>query len=164
MAEGEFIGALAAGMLAKVAAKAVDAPKAAKGAAKEGGVTSEGTANAATYPLLKEQLANENLANIAAQDVRLAAAVKGEARMGAGTVAEANQLGQTWVGDGAKLVDNQASCPGCMKSADGLRIYRPPSFKPNTPVEFNPTGVQANFVQLGAGGKIISNSHLVVLP
>jgi hypothetical protein len=35
----------------------------------------------------------------------------------------------------------------------------------NAPAIWNPTGVQANFVQLGADGKtIISNGHLVVLP
>lgn len=96
-------------------------------------------------------------------DSRLAAAVKGEAGMGAGTAAEANQLGRVWVGDGAKLVDNQVSCPGCLKSADGLRIYRPPTEK-SAPAIWNPTGVQANFVQLGADGKVVSNSHLVVLP
>ena len=79
----------------------------------------------------------------------------------------ANQLGMIWVGDGAKLVDKQASCSGCWISADGTRLYRPPTFKPNTPVEHSPTGVQANFVtqQLNtATGKwvIQSNSHLVV--
>ena len=126
--------------------------------------TNVGAANAATYPLLKDQLARENLANIAAQDTRLAAEVQGDAGIGAGTAMEADQLGRIWVGDGARFVENQASCPGRLKSADGRRIYRPPSLKPNTPLQFSPTGVQANFVQLGPDGRITSNSHLVVLP
>lgn len=83
--------------------------------------------------------------------------------IGTGTAAEANRLGQAWVGDGARLTNNQKECPGCLVSADGTRIYRPPSVKPNTPAEFNPTGVQANFEQL-SNGKRISNGHLVVTP
>jgi hypothetical protein len=137
-------------------------------------VTSGGTANSATVPGLKGQLANENLANIAAQDARLAKAVNGSGgasanfSVGSGTAAEADQLGKTWVGDGAKLVGDQAGCPGCWKSADGLRIYRPPTPK-DAPVAFNPTGVQANFVTLSINpttgvSKIVGNGHLVVLP
>ncbi len=42
------------------------------------------------------------------------------------------------------------------------RIYLPPTAKPNTPSEYNPTGVQANFVQLNDKGQIISNGHLVI--
>jgi hypothetical protein len=93
----------------------------------EASVTSGGTANAATVPGLKGQLAAESLANIAAQDARLAKAVSGDGgkrnfSVGSGTAAEANQLGKTWVGDGAQLVADQVGCPGCWKSADGLRI------------------------------------------
>ncbi|WP_344761416.1 hypothetical protein [Actimicrobium antarcticum] len=133
----------------------------------DGIVTAEGTANAATSQGLKAQLAKENLANIAVQDPRLAAALSGKGKnftIGTGTTAEANQLGQVWVGDGARLIRGQKDCPGCLISADGLRVYRPPSFKPNTPVEFNPTGLQANFVQQTQTGQVISNGHLVVKP
>ena len=70
--------------------------------------TNVGAANAATYPLLKDQLARENLANIAAQDTRLAAEVQGDAGIGAGTAMEADQLGRIWVGDGARFVENGA--------------------------------------------------------
>jgi hypothetical protein len=55
-----------------------------------------------------------------------------------------------------------------LKSADGLRIYRPPTPK-NAAASFNPTGVQANFVTLSLNPKtgistIVGNGHLVVLP
>ena len=145
----------------------------ANGGVVEASVTSGGTANAATVPGLKGQLAAENLANIAAQDARLAKAVSGDGgklnfSVGSGTAAEANQLGKTWVGDGAQLVADQVGCPGCWKSADGLRIYRPPTPK-NAPSSFNPTGVQANFVTLSVNpatgsSTIVGNGHLVVLP
>jgi filamentous hemagglutinin len=145
----------------------------ANGGVVEASVTSGGTANAATVPGLKGQLAAENLANIAAQDARLAKAVSGDGgklnfSVGSGTAAEANQLGKTWVGDGAQLVADQVGCPGCWKSADGLRIYRPSTPK-NAPSSFNPTGVQANFVTLSVNpatgsSTIVGNGHLVVLP
>ncbi len=131
-------------------------------AVNRGGLaTPEGAANAATYPLLKNQLAAENLANIAAQDSRLARAVSGEAGIGSGTAAESDQLGRIWVGDSARLATDQVNCPGCLWSADGTRFYRPPSVKPNTSPKYNPTGVQANFEQW-VNGKKISNGHLVV--
>jgi filamentous hemagglutinin len=126
-------------------------------------VTAEGTANAATYPLLKNQLATENLMNIAAQDSRLAKAVAGEAGIGSGTAAEADRLGRVWVGDGARLAKDQVNCPGCLWSADETRFYMAPTLKPNTPAEYSPTGVQANFEQW-SNGKKISNGHLVVTP
>jgi filamentous hemagglutinin len=131
----------------------------------EGITTAEGTANSATVQGLKEQLIRENLANIAAQDSRLAAAVNGNAKgnlnfsIGTGSTAEADRLGQIWVGDGARLVGNQNACPGCLISADGARIYRPPQQK-NSP--FATTGVQANFVQQTSNGTVISNGHLNV--
>ena len=55
------------------------------GTALGGPATSGGAANAATYQGLKNQLINENLSSIAAQDVRLAAAAKGNVAMGSGT-------------------------------------------------------------------------------
>ncbi|WP_027350071.1 DUF637 domain-containing protein, partial [Halotalea alkalilenta] len=125
---------------------------------------SSGAENIATYPKLKDQLAQQNLANIAAQDSRLAAAVKGSGTanpnfsIGSGTAAEANNLGRIWVGDGARPI---SGVPGGLISADGSRVYRPPVAKPNTPAQYNPTGVQANFQELQSG-KVISNGHLSV--
>jgi filamentous hemagglutinin len=116
-------------------------------------------------PLLKHQLAAENLANIAAQDYRLAAAVQGSGTknpnfsIGMGTADEANRLGQIWVGDGARLIADQSKCPGCLISADGARIYRPPEAKISS---YATTGVQANFVQRAPNGEVISNGHLNV--
>ncbi|SAL03722.1 filamentous hemagglutinin outer membrane protein [Caballeronia ptereochthonis] len=106
--------------------------------------TSGGTANAATYGGLKGQLAGENLANITAQDPRLAAAVNGSGskninfNIGIGTAAEADQLGKTWVGDGAKMTTDGTG----WISSDGTRVYRMPSEKDS---QFATTGVQANF-------------------
>jgi filamentous hemagglutinin len=51
--------------------------------------------------------------------------------------------------------------PGGLISADGARVYRPPTVKPNTPAQYNPTGVQANFQTL-QDGKVIGNGHLSV--
>ena len=114
--------------------------------AKNAPVTSNGTANAATYPKLKQDLRQQNLANIAKQDPRLAKAAQGSGssnpnfNIGSGTRAEADQLGRTWVGDGAKSTSG-----GDWISADGTRGYRPPTTKENTPAKYNPTGTQANF-------------------
>lgn len=136
------------------------------GGAIESTVTSGRTANAATVPGLKGQLANENLANIAAQDTRLATAVKGSGvpnpnfSIGTGTAKEANSLGQVWVGDGARPLNG---VPGGLISADGTRVFRPPAAKPNTLAEFNPTGVQANFQMRDPNtGAVTSNGHMVI--
>ncbi|WP_443694258.1 hypothetical protein [Pseudomonas sp.] len=75
------------------------------------------------YPKLKDQLIQENLSNIAAQDSRLAAAVNGSGTknpnfsIGQGTSSEANQLGKTWVGDGATKTSDGLG----LISADGTR-------------------------------------------
>lgn len=58
---------------------------------------------------------------------------------------------------------------GGLVSADGTRVYRPPTYKPNTPAEFNPTGTQANFVMqkldpVTGKASIVSNGHMVVKP
>jgi filamentous hemagglutinin len=137
-----------------------------KGSSQAETKPSSGAENAATYPKLKDELVQQNLNNIAKQDPRLDAVVKGvngklNYGVGSGTKAEADRLGQIWVGDGAKLVTNQKDCPGCLVSADGLRIYRPPSEKPNAPVHLNPTGTQANFVQQ-KDGKITGNAHMSI--
>jgi len=128
-------------------------------------VTSGGTANVVTVPGLKGQLAAENLANIAAQDARLAKAATGSGTakpdfaVGSGTATEANSLGQIWVGDGARPL---SGVPGGLISADGTRVYRPPSAK-KAPVEFNPTGVQANFQMRDPNtGAVTSNGHMVI--
>ncbi|MCA7012404.1 VENN motif pre-toxin domain-containing protein [Dickeya dadantii] len=136
------------------------------GSTQTEGKPSSGAENVATYPKLKEDLVQQNLDNIAKQDPRLAAVVQGDNGklnygVGSGTKAEAERLGQIWVGDGAKLVTNQKDCPGCLISADGLRIYRPPSEKPNAPAHLNPTGTQANFVQQ-KDGKITGNAHMSI--
>jgi len=130
------------------------------------GVTSEGTANSATLQGLKGQLANENLANIAAQDPRLAAAVNGSGTsnlnfsIGSGTATDANQLGKIWVGDGATMMSDGSG----LMSADGTRAYRFPTQK-NSP--YATTGTQANFemynVNAVTGQRVkVSNGHLNV--
>ena len=137
-------------------------------------VTSNGTANAATYPKLKSDLVQQNWDNIAKQDSRLNSAVndwkgitpnsRGEVNFGIGSAShsEAERLGKIWVGDGARPVNNP-SCVGCLISADGTRLYRPPTQKTNTPAHFNPTGTQANFVIRDANtGKTLTNGHLVI--
>jgi len=115
---------------------------------------------------LKGQLGNQNLANIAAQDSRLAAAVNGSGTsnpnfsVGSGTIAEANQLGKIWVGDGAVMTSDGSG----MISADGTRVYRFPTEKNST---FATTGTQANFetynVNSVTGQRVkVSNGHLNV--
>ncbi|WP_226504473.1 hypothetical protein [Pseudomonas sp. MWU16-30317] len=118
------------------------------------------------YPKLKDQLIQENLSNIAAQDSRLAAAVNGSGTknpnfsIGQGTSSEANQLGKTWVGDGATKTSDGLG----LISADGTRVYRPPTPKDSS---FATTGVQANFetysINPVTGQRVkVSNGHLNV--
>jgi len=122
---------------------------------------SSGAENAATYPKLKDDLVQQNLNNIAAQDSRLAAAVKGSNTnnpnfsVGMATATEADRLGKIWVGDGARLLTDGKG----WVSTDGTRVYRFPASKPNTPQDLNPTGVQANFETL-KDGKRVSNGHM----
>ncbi|MGC7838778.1 hypothetical protein ACPZMI_09965, partial [Pseudomonas wayambapalatensis] len=125
-----------------------------------------GAENAALYPKLKDQLIQENLRSIAAQDARLAAAVNGSGTknpnfsIGQGTSSEANQLGKIWVGDGATKTSDGLG----FISADGTRVYRPPTSKNSS---FATTGVQANFENYNinpiTGQRIkVSNGHLNV--
>lgn len=87
--------------------------------------------------------------------LRDAARGKGNFGLGSGTRAEAERLGRAWVGDGAKL----ASDGKTLVSADGLRQFRPPSFKPNLGIE------QANFEQrLVPSGQWFGNGHLDIGP
>ena len=90
-------------------------------------ITSEGKANAATYPKLVNQLNEQNLNNIAAQDPRLSLAIhegKKNFPIGTATYEEADRLGKIWVGEGAR----QTSGGGWL-SRDGTRQYRPPTEK-----------------------------------
>lgn len=109
---------------------------------------------------------DENLANIAASDSRLAAAINGSGKsnpnfsIGSGTAAEADQLGKLWVGDGAKMTSDGSG----WISADGTRVYRMPSQKDSS---FATTGTQASFetytVNSITGQRVkIGNGHLNV--
>ncbi|WP_238812629.1 hypothetical protein, partial [Paraburkholderia sp. SG-MS1] len=110
----------------------------------EGQAANSGASNIANYPSLKGQLADENLANIAASDSRLATALDGSGKsnpnfsIGSGTAAEADQLGKLWVGDGAKMTSDGSG----WISADGTRVYRMPNEKDSP---YATTGTQANF-------------------
>lgn len=120
---------------------------------------SNGQANAATYPRLTNQIHEQNLRNIAAQDPRLATAIRenGNFSIGRATREEADRLGMIWVGDGARPTSG-----GGWISRDGTRQYRPPTNKRSP---FAITGVQANFetfrINPITGEKIqIKNGHL----
>jgi len=67
--------------------------------------------------------------------LRDAAKGKGNFGLGSGTRIEADKLGRTWVGDGYKV----ASDGKTLISKDGMRQYRPPSYKPKL------GKIQANF-------------------
>ena len=89
----------------------------------------------------------------------LRAAAQGKGNFGIGSAAfeEAMALGKAWVGEGYSV----SSSGKALVSADKLRIFRPPSLKPNSP--YATTGMQANFEQkLIPGGRPISNAHLDV--
>ncbi|WP_406821116.1 hypothetical protein ACJA3S_05650 [Pseudomonas sp. KnCO4] len=137
-----------------------------KDAGVKGGAVRSGAENGALYPKLKDQLIQESLSNIAAQDSRLAVAVNGNGTkdlnfsIGQGTSSEANQLGKTWVGDGATKTSDGLG----LISADGTRVYRPPTPKNSS---FATTGVQANFEMYSinpvTGQRVkVSNGHLDV--
>lgn len=73
--------------------------------------------------------------------LRDAAAGKGNYGLGSATASEANGLGRDWVGEGYTV----ASDGKTLVSADGLRQFRPPSFKPNLGIQ------QANFERRFSG-------------
>lgn len=80
---------------------------------------------------------------------------KGNYGLGQATAKDANALGEAWVGPGYRISSDGTS----WVSSDGLRIYRPPSPKPNSMQAV--TGVQANFEQkLTPTTRPISNGHL----
>jgi filamentous hemagglutinin len=117
---------------------------------------------------LKDDLIQQNLNNIAMQDPRLAAVVKGNNGklnygVGSGTAVEADKLGKIWVGDGATATTDGKG----LVSADGLRVYRYPDTKPNAPVDLNPTGIQANFesykINPATGDRVrVGNGHMSI--
>ena len=78
---------------------------------------------------------------------------KGNFGIGSGTREQAGVMGKAWVGDGYKV----ASDGKTLVSQDGLRQYRPPTYKPSQ------QGTQANFEQRFPGQetkKWQSNAHL----
>jgi hypothetical protein len=84
---------------------------------------------------------------------RDAAAGTGNFGLGSATASEADVLGQAWVGEGSTV----ASDGKTLLSEDGMRQYRPPSYKPNLGIQ------QANFEsrlpgQLSRGWQ--GNGHL----
>ncbi|MFI5779607.1 hypothetical protein [Nocardia sp. NPDC051570] len=85
--------------------------------------------------------------------VRDAAKGKGNFGIGDGTVQEAEAAGRAWVGPNAKV----ASDGKTLVSEDGLRQFRPPSFKPNL------GRYQSNFEWRNvANGQWQGNGHLNV--
>lgn len=80
---------------------------------------------------------------------------KGNFGLGKGTHDEAMEAGKSWVGSGYKI----ASDGKTMVSSDGLRQFRPPTFKPR----LNKT--QANFEWRNVNkGPWQGNGHLDVIP
>ena len=91
--------------------------------------------------------------------LRDAAKGKGNFGLGSASRSEADALGKSWVGEGYKT----ASDGKTLISQDGLRQFRPPSTKPNSP--YASTGTQANFEQrLVPEGRWQSNGHLDITP
>jgi RHS repeat-associated protein len=85
--------------------------------------------------------------------LRSAVAGKGNFGLGSATAKDAEALGEAWVGDGYRV----ASDGKTLISEDGLRQFRPPSYKPNLGI------YQANFEQRVAGQvskQWFSNGHL----
>src|SRR6185437_1405739 len=80
---------------------------------------------------------------------------EGNFGMGAATAEDANAAGKAWVGDGART----ASDGKTLISKDGLRQYRPPSYKPKL------GKTQANFEsRTQPSGSWTNNGHLDVVP
>jgi hypothetical protein len=82
-----------------------------------------------------------------------AQAGRGNFGVGQASAEEAQAAGRAWVGDGYRV----ASDGKTLVSADGLRAFRPPSFKPKLGI------VQANFEQRAVpSGPWSSNGHVDV--
>ncbi|MEQ1536349.1 MAG: DUF637 domain-containing protein [Burkholderiaceae bacterium] len=89
--------------------------------------------------------------------LRTATKSKGDYGLGEVTSAQAERIGQAWVGEGAKV----ASDGKTMVSADGLRQYRPATPKDSP---YATTGVQANLQSRNvASGGWQSNGHINIL-
>lgn len=71
--------------------------------------------------------------------LRQASQGKGNFGVGTASASDATRLGTSWVEEGYTV----ASDAKTLVSSDGLRQFRPPSLKPNSP--YAPTGSQANF-------------------
>lgn len=87
--------------------------------------------------------------------VRDASRSKGNFGLGSGTASQATRAGESWVGDGYRI----ASDGKTLVSRDGLRVFRPPSWKPNL------GKYQANFeywVEGQVTRKPIGNGHFDV--
>ena len=84
--------------------------------------------------------------------VRDAARGKGNYGLGSGTASQATRAGESWVGEGYRI----ASDGKTLVSRDGLRTFRPPTWKPNE------GKYQANFEYwIGVReGKPFGNGHL----
>lgn len=79
---------------------------------------------------------------------------KGNFGLGSGTRAQADEAGRAWVGEGYTIASDEET----MVSADLLRQYRPPSYKPNLGI------TQANFEQrFVPQGQWQSNGHLDIV-
>lgn len=81
---------------------------------------------------------------------------KGMFGVGGATREQARVLGRAWVGPGHRVARDGKT----LVSADGLRVYRPPSMKPKL------GKVQANlerWVEGQAGGRPIGNAHIDIL-
>jgi RHS repeat-associated protein len=86
--------------------------------------------------------------------LRAAAAGKGNFGIGSATVEEAEALGRAWVGEGYTMTRD-----GIVVSRDGLRQYRPASYKPKL------GGHQANLeAREVAGGRWQHNAHIDITP
>ncbi len=85
--------------------------------------------------------------------LRAAAIEKGNFGMGVASRAEAEAMGAAWVGKGHTVTSE-----GIFISADGLRQFRPPSYKPRL------DAVQANFEwRVKPSGQSQGNGHLDVI-
>ncbi len=82
---------------------------------------------------------------------------KGNFGIGSGNREQAQAMGEAWVGSGYTTASNGK----ILISADGLRQYRPPATKENSP--FAATGTQANFERREfPNGNWTHNGHLDV--
>ncbi|MFZ0226654.1 MAG: hypothetical protein WAL41_06870 [Mycobacterium sp.] len=82
-----------------------------------------------------------------------AAQGQGNFGLGSADATQANELGNEWVGDNARLSSNGKA----LVSQDGLRQFRFPSFKPSW------GNYQANFEsRLTPSGPWTSNGHLAI--